>query len=140
MLECAGVQVTGWKSHKDAVHAIAKGCIYLSTSRWEGMSISILEAMFLGVPVVLPAAEWNAEIIRDGETGRLFDSVQSAVDMLLSADQSWRQTVSQQAWRVAKERYSRQRFAKDLMKIYREVIGEEALHPSADGRQASRQP
>ncbi len=40
-------------------------------SRWEGLSVVLLEALARGLAVVAAANEGNAAVIRDGETGRV---------------------------------------------------------------------
>ena len=122
MLEHSGVRVTGWVPRDEALRQIAEGCVYLSTSGWEGLPVSVLEAMFLRVPVLCRRAEWSEAIIRDGETGRLFDDAQSAAKVLLSGDTAWLQQVSEAGWTAAQERFSEARFAAGLTRIYRETL------------------
>ena len=121
MLERAGVLVTGWMSREEALERVAGGCVYLSTSGWEGMPVSVLEAMFLKVPVLCRRAEWSAAIVVDGETGRLFDGAQSAAKALLSTDAAVWRGIAERAWRAATERFSERRFAAELARIYRET-------------------
>lgn len=47
--------------------------LYLSTSRWEGMPLALLEAMSLGIPIVATEVVGNADLINDvtGETYKL---------------------------------------------------------------------
>lgn len=118
LLERAGVTVTGWMSREDALRVVAESCVYLSTSRWEGMPVSVLEAMALQVPVLCRRADWSVAIIQDGETGRLFDGLRSAVDSLLSADPGWRTGTAERARHASKTRFSEARFASDLARIY----------------------
>jgi len=52
-----------------------KDCdIYLSTSLSDGTSASLLEAMFLGVPVVVTSVDGNAEWISEGINGLTFEA------------------------------------------------------------------
>ena len=119
MLERAGVLVTGWMARDEALRHVAESCVYLSTSRWEGMPVSVLEAMMLKVPVLCRRAEWSEAVVRDGVTGRLFDDVPSAAEALLSVDPAWRLESAEAARTAAKERFSQARFAADLAHIYR---------------------
>ena len=121
MLERAGVRVTGWVSRTDALRHVAAGCVYLSTSGWEGMPVSVLEAMFLKVPVLCRRADWSSAIVRDGATGRLFDDAPSAARALLADDPAWRVDAAAAAWSAATERFSEARFADDLARLYRDM-------------------
>lgn len=52
--------------------AIAGAHIYLSTSRWEGMPLAILEAWRAGLVVVASDVVGNRDLVADGETGLLY--------------------------------------------------------------------
>lgn len=124
-LERAGVRVTGWVSRADALREVAGGWVYLSTSSWEGLPVSLIEAMFLKVPVLCRNAPWSAPLLRGGETGRLFDDAPSAASALLEEDHAWRKTVAEAAWAAASERYSQARFSADLARICEQVRAKE---------------
>lgn len=74
---------------------------YLSTSRWEGMPIAVLEAMARGLPVVASDVIGNNEAVLPGETGLLFplEQPQLAVDSILKlkADSDLRRCFSENA-------------------------------------------
>ncbi|WP_446830490.1 glycosyltransferase [Candidatus Foliamicus sp.] len=119
ILEDAGVTVTGWMSRSDALRQVASGCVYLSTSGWEGMPVSVLEAMFLEVPVVCRRAEWSEPIVHHGQTGFLFDDSRAATEVLLTLDQAGRRKIAGNALKAARERFSEARFAAELARIYK---------------------
>lgn len=51
---------------------LAASDLYLSTSRWEGLPLGMLEAMSLGLPVVASKVSGNVDLVSDGETGFLY--------------------------------------------------------------------
>lgn len=51
---------------------LQKSHCYLSTSRWEGMPLALLEAMSEGLPVVASDVVGNRDAVMAGETGFLF--------------------------------------------------------------------
>ncbi|CAF1020930.1 unnamed protein product [Adineta steineri] len=98
---CLGSNITliGGQS-TDYVHELmcsAFAC--LNTSINEGMCLVILEAMALRLPVVARRNIGNISIIRDGQTGLLYETAEQAAECLLqlAMDTKLRETVIQQA-------------------------------------------
>src|SRR5690606_22885604 len=56
--------------------------LYLSTSRWEGLPFSVLEAMSFGKALLLKTCLGNQDLVREGKNGFLFDSIKEAVDII----------------------------------------------------------
>lgn len=65
------LSVDGWASDPHRVFADLD--VVVSTSRWEGLPIALLEAMRCGAVPIATDVDGVAEAIRDGETGRLVD-------------------------------------------------------------------
>ena len=54
------------------VPAVLQGCdLYVQSSRMEGVSLTLIEAMAAGLPVVATRVGGNPEVVQDGETGAL---------------------------------------------------------------------
>jgi glycosyltransferase involved in cell wall biosynthesis len=84
----------------DHVHTLMRtGFAYLNTSVNEGMCLAILEAMALGLPVVARRNTGNISIVRDGETGLLYDTPEQAAECLLQLEKEspLRETLIKQA-------------------------------------------
>ncbi len=74
---------SGFLAHNETIHKISKAGIYISMSEIEAMSISLLEAMILGKPVVLLKNGVFEEIIDDGKEGFLVNSKEEAVSRII---------------------------------------------------------
>jgi glycosyltransferase involved in cell wall biosynthesis len=72
-LVAKNIEVTGYVSRKEVFELLSKASVYVQTSLWEGMPVSILEAMATGLPVVASDIIGNRDIIRNGSTGYLCD-------------------------------------------------------------------
>jgi len=67
--------------------ALLRGAeLYVTASETDGTSVTLLQAMACGVPVIASRNAGNVTWIRDGETGRLFDvgDIESLASLLVS--------------------------------------------------------
>lgn len=91
-INAPNITVTGLLPRTDAVKYVKNACIYVQTSLWEGMPVSVLEAMAAGKPVVASNIVGNRDLIDDGITGYLCDSSSSdqfaeRINKLLSSEE-----------------------------------------------------
>ena len=81
--------------------------VLLSTSRWEGFGLTLVEAMVYGLPCVACENNGPCEIIEDGVTGYLVPKydLQKYAELLVSCirDQERYQTLSVNAFERAKD-------------------------------------
>lgn len=63
---------TGFKDNP--TEYLHKSDVYLSTSRWEGLPIALVEAAAVGLPIVASNVTGNNEVVMQGENGFLYNS------------------------------------------------------------------
>jgi glycosyltransferase involved in cell wall biosynthesis len=80
-IDASNIIVTGLLPRQEAIIHIKKACIYVQTSKWEGMPVAVLEAMAAAKPVVASDVVGNRDLIIDGVTGFLCDP--SSVDQFV---------------------------------------------------------
>jgi glycosyltransferase involved in cell wall biosynthesis len=119
-LENAGVSVTGWLPRPDVIDAVAQADIYLSTASWEGMPISVIEAMTLGTPVVASDCPGNIDTVRHASTGVIYGTAAEATTLLkrIMADDVFRNTLRREARQEACARFSEDRFFNNVALLY----------------------
>lgn len=64
-LTSSNVKCTGWIERKELENYLANADIYLSTALWEGLPLSVLEAMSIGLPLVLSNCVGNRDLVED---------------------------------------------------------------------------
>jgi glycosyltransferase involved in cell wall biosynthesis len=106
----------------------------LSTSRWEGLPLALIEAMSAGVPVVATDVVGNRDAVDPGKTGFLFDPTRpdEAAGHLLALSRSasqW-QAQSDAARARVETDFSETRMADATLGLYREILS--PRHPFAE--------
>ena len=99
--------------------------LYLNTSIHEGIPISVLEAMAMGLPVVAPRVGGIPEMIDHEQHGLLVDS-RSAKDfadacMRLIDDEGLRKKLGDRAFRRVREQFSCERMTRGYTQLYCEL-------------------
>lgn len=72
-LTAPNITVTGWKTRKEVLRELNNNDIFLLVSLWEGLPISLLEAMLLGKICLVTDCVGNKDVIKDGENGYIIN-------------------------------------------------------------------
>lgn len=125
--EAAGLngrlRFTGWM--KDPSPALAAADVFVSTSRWEGLPMAVLEAAAAGLPLALTDCPGNRDVVDAGIPAIL---VAPGDDQALSRELDRLIGDSNLRWRLAREsaaavarRFSKARLREQLLATYGEV-------------------
>jgi len=105
---------------KDTAILIRHATAILSTSLWEGMPYSLLEAMYLGKPIVTSDIEGHRTLVQDGRTGflvRTDDDFLKSISILLR-DEKQRHDMGQNARKYYDEYFSFELFVEKMKALY----------------------
>jgi len=105
---------------KDVSALIRHAAIILSTSLWEGMPYSLLEAMSLGKPIVASDIEAHRTLVQNGRTGFLVrkdDDFLKSILILLS-DGKQRHDMGQNARKYYDEYFAFELFLEKMKALY----------------------
>ena len=123
ILTKSGVKVTGWLDPNDVRKKLLNSMIYLSTAKWEGMPISILEALACGLPTVAFNCPGNLDIIKDREIGYVFDNNSEAVKkiLILINDRNKINDMSINAYQLSNQKYNLDRYNREINDIIKKT-------------------
>ena len=114
-------------NRSDVAEILAGAHVFALATNWEGLPISILEAMRASLPIVATDAGGVAEEVVDGETGFLVPrgDVAAVRDRLskLLADPQLRSRMGAAGRRRFEQLFSLDRMLEKTVKVYREVVG-----------------
>lgn len=116
----SGITVTGWIDREAALEKVSTFAVYLQTSLWEGMPLALIESALAGVPAVVTNIVGNRDVVCDGETGFVCDSLAemvTAVDRLLD-DRELNDRMGAAARSRALTRFSVSRMTDELLSAY----------------------
>ena len=68
------IEMTPWLPQKETFEYIRNSDIYLTVSRYEGLPLSVIEAMSLGCPVIASDVPGNVDCVKNGTNGYLLPS------------------------------------------------------------------
>jgi starch synthase (maltosyl-transferring) len=114
----------GWRD--DVCNLLKAADLFVMPSRWEGMPNAVLEAMAAGLPVIATRAEGSAELVRDGQTGKLVaidDPDELAAAMVsLGNDPAMRRRYGQNGQEVARREFSIDRMIAQYVALYESLL------------------
>jgi hypothetical protein len=122
--DVAGVRSYLNLSQRELHGEMARRRLYLHPVRWTSLGLSLLEAMFLGMPVVAVAATEVVDAVPPdaGVVSTNVDRLRAAARMYVAEPEAAREA-GRRARRAAQERYGVQRFVADWDRLLKGVAG-----------------
>ncbi len=114
------------------IHELLESCdMYVNSSRWEGLPMTLLEAMAHGKPMVATNVGGNPEVVRDGVTGILVppeNAEELAVAIIrMLKDDGFREKAGKEASNLFSDEYTIDRHCEKLADYYLQCFTEHAV-------------
>ena len=117
------IQLPGWQSNID--EWLQKLDIFLLYSKWEGLPLSILEAMSYGLPIVASDIKGNNELVSE-ENGILvpINDIDKLTAVLISLSMQKEQLIRMRnhSMKIVKEKFNLEKFIESYLEIYEKKI------------------
>lgn len=142
MLRAVDVEVTGWLPQEEVRARLGAATVYVQTSRWEGLPLSVLQAMAVGVPCVVLDAVGNRDAVAHDETGFVagdVDELEMYLTLLLGSP-GLRHHFGRRARERAMRRFTLPRFRAAITRVYELDAHAPAMIPVAPASLSPMQP
>lgn len=115
----AGVRVTGWLERSEVCEQLRLAGVYVSTAHWEGMPVSVIEAMYSQLPVVASRCAGNVDVVKHEDNGWLFDLPAEACERIenLFRDPGLAEQTAKRAYADACTRFTPERYFQTMSDI-----------------------
>lgn len=123
-LKSSNIEITGWLDREEAIRYAVNGDIFILTSRWEGLPISVLEAMYMRKPCVVSNVIGNRDVIHDKENGFVCNQTDDYIRAIQAIQNKEYQMIVEKAYIDILNSYNTKIMAQNYKKIYTAQIQE----------------
>lgn len=118
------IKITGWLTRNEVTENLIQTDIFVMTSLWEGMPLSLIEAQVAGIAAVVPDVEGCRDVVIDGVTGFICKDADSMIEktQLLIDKADLRCKMGQAAREFSLQRFSPERMHYETIKTYNKKI------------------
>ena len=114
------VRIAGWVDRNCLWSEMLAADVFVMTSLWEGMPLTLIDAQAFGLPAVVPDVVGCRDVVVDGVTGFVCKNDEELVERtnLLICDASLRVEMGKAARVMALERFSVKRMHNEMLAAY----------------------
>ena len=116
-LTSPNIEITGWLDRKTALQKSLNGDVFILPSLWEGLPMSLLEAMYMKKPCIVSDVIGNRDVIHNGENGFVCNSTEEFVEAIHRAREG-RKDLVEKAYQEVMNEYNTSVMAKKYSDIY----------------------
>lgn len=121
-LKSKNIETTGWADRATAIRHAVNADVFLLPSRWEGLPISLLEAMYMKKTCVVSNVIGNRDVIHNGKNGFVCSGSDAFVKAIQDA-QSDATSLTEQAYQDILHEYNTINMAGHYSEIYQSKMG-----------------
>lgn len=117
------ISITGWQLPEKTLELLNENDIFVLPSLWEGLAVSLLEAMYLKCVCVASNIPGTKEVILHEKNGFLFNNIQECIAVIHKIiDNKYPiKEITEQAHRDVKAHYTVENMNRCYTKLYRDI-------------------
>lgn len=117
ILTSPNIKITGWLSHDEVIRIINENEIFLLTSKWEGLPITLLEALCLKKKCIISNDIQNIGVIKNGENGYIAGNINDYINCIKNTEQC---EIKEEAYEKIKNEYNMDTYVQKYKKLIEE--------------------
>lgn len=121
-LKSNNIEITGWIDREKALELSVNADVFLLTSLWEGLPISLLESMYMKKPCVVNNVIGNNNVIHNGDNGFVCDTLNDFVEAIQKIKNGEHQEYIEKAFRDIFDFYDIKIQAQKYSETYKKFI------------------
>lgn len=123
-LTSTNIEITGWVSREESLKIVSSAHFFILTSFWEGLSISLLEAMYLKKICIVSNVIGNRDVIKDGKNGYICNNASEFAKKISGALENIEEAeiLSEQSHKDVVTEYNVELMASKYSQIYNDNI------------------
>ncbi len=122
-LTSENIEITGWADRSTAIKFAVNADVFLLTSRWEGLPISLLESMYMKKVCVVSNVIGNRDVIHNGQNGFVCSETEDFISAIKECEGGM-DNMKQQAYHDVLEIYNTKVMALEYRKKYNSAMNE----------------
>lgn len=119
------IQITGWIDRNEALKYALNSNVFILTSLWEGLPISLLESMYLKKICIVSDVIGNRDVIKNNINGFVCNTLDEFVKSIEFAKTENLKDLIQVAYTAIMEHYNTDNMASEYTRIYEEAMKNE---------------
>jgi glycosyltransferase involved in cell wall biosynthesis len=121
-LTAPNIEITGWVDRKDALSLSVNADAFMLTSLWEGLPMSLLEAMYMKKNCIVNNVIGNRDVIHNGDNGFVCDCVKDFVKGINAIQEGKAILYMEKAYKDIFNLYNTKAQAREYSRIYEESL------------------
>lgn len=120
-LTSKNIEITGWKNRDELMEILNKSDVFILPSLWEGLPISLLEAMALKKPCIVSNVIGNRDVISNENNGFVCNNLNEFIEVIKNIqDNKYNlEKISENAFNDIKNIYNTEVMCKKYCNIYK---------------------
>lgn len=114
-LTSSNIKITGWKTREEVLKILNEQDVFILCSLWEGLPISLLEAMYLKKICIVSNCIGNRDVIANGKNGFIADRLEDYIKILQN---NIEESISRNAYQSIIEKYNASNMIYEYNKVY----------------------